>query len=566
MNIIPVFDGGPHPIITVTQLFMADGQLTREEAVAQLGLEPEAPDGYYLDTGELLSPIKGNASPLEPPELSQPPSAWATYLDAAEGLDEAWTKVVDTYVDEYQNQLYELGFDVPFFDVSDEDFAAATTGATTETGAGDEEGADGKSEPPFPTEDDGLATPVFAWLEVQEPERLADWCREVGIMPLVIPAKPTLHPAYHLTTVYGGTVGEGDREPIDDVETLDPATYRWARLGADGRALALVVESQLARACNMRATEAGAVHGFPAYLPHITVSYDHDGPVPERLPDFPITVGPEVILGPAKTTKSTWGEELELKVDPGNYEGIGDEVPDEDLAAAAAESIEDIIQDFGRRTYRVIDVEASFTVKRPAVMDFLKKFGAERIKELVGTTTRRELADAMAKVTSDGPTFPKLVKAIRGVFARAKGVRAEIIARTETTRAAGYGAQAAIARGNVERKMWLSSRDAFVRDAHSALDGQIVEADKPFVWEGNEAMYPGDFGKPKLDINCRCLSIPLPDEKSAAELADKAARDTAWKAVEQRLRHHEEILAAALREGFARQERAVLAALRRRLP
>lgn len=42
---------------------------------------------------------------------------------------------------------------------------------------------------------------------------------------------------------------------------------------------------------------------------------------------------------------------------------------------------------------------------------------------------------------------------------------------------------------------------------HRELDGQIREVDEPFEAYGKKAMYPGDFGDPAEDCNCRCVSL-----------------------------------------------------------
>ena len=83
------------------------------------------------------------------------------------------------------------------------------------------------------------------------------------------------------------------------------------------------------------------------------------------------------------------------------------------------------------------------------------------------------------------------------------------IARTEghrITNEATYNAQVkAKSKGAQIMKEWDSTLDSKTRPEHQYLDGQIVEVDKPFKdSEGNEAMFPGGFGIPSLDINCRC--------------------------------------------------------------
>ena len=85
------------------------------------------------------------------------------------------------------------------------------------------------------------------------------------------------------------------------------------------------------------------------------------------------------------------------------------------------------------------------------------------------------------------------------------------IARTEGHRIANeatYNAQVKAKENGAQiMKQWDSTLDGKTRPAHQALDGQIVEVDKPFVVDGYEAMYPGGFEVARLDINCRCCIL-----------------------------------------------------------
>ena len=56
-------------------------------------------------------------------------------------------------------------------------------------------------------------------------------------------------------------------------------------------------------------------------------------------------------------------------------------------------------------------------------------------------------------------------------------------------------------------KQWDASLDRRTRSQHARLDGQIAEVDEPFKYGGLEAMHPGGFGRPELDINCRCTIL-----------------------------------------------------------
>lgn len=86
--------------------------------------------------------------------------------------------------------------------------------------------------------------------------------------------------------------------------------------------------------------------------------------------------------------------------------------------------------------------------------------------------------------------------------------RAKTIVRTESHRIQEASAQdarkMAVSRGAKVVKQWKSIKDGKVRHSHRVLDGQIVEVDEPFQMDGMEAMYPGDFGDPSMDCNCRC--------------------------------------------------------------
>lgn len=54
-------------------------------------------------------------------------------------------------------------------------------------------------------------------------------------------------------------------------------------------------------------------------------------------------------------------------------------------------------------------------------------------------------------------------------------------------------------------KKWNIVKDGKARDQHEYLDGVVVGLDDRFyTYTGESALYPGGFGTPELDINCRC--------------------------------------------------------------
>lgn len=89
--------------------------------------------------------------------------------------------------------------------------------------------------------------------------------------------------------------------------------------------------------------------------------------------------------------------------------------------------------------------------------------------------------------------------------------RAKTIVRTEGHRiqqaSANDAREAAKANGCNVVKQWDGTLDGDTRPTHRRLDGQIRETNEPFEMDGKTAMYPGDFGKPEEDCNCRCVAL-----------------------------------------------------------
>lgn len=108
--------------------------------------------------------------------------------------------------------------------------------------------------------------------------------------------------------------------------------------------------------------------------------------------------------------------------------------------------------------------------------------------------------------------------------------RARTIVRTESHRiqqASCYNAQkTAKSKGANVVKQWDSTMDGDTRPTHRQLDGQIREVEEPFEMDGKSAMYPGDFGDPAEDCNCRCQSLQRAkwalDESELQTLKDRA--------------------------------------------
>ena len=93
---------------------------------------------------------------------------------------------------------------------------------------------------------------------------------------------------------------------------------------------------------------------------------------------------------------------------------------------------------------------------------------------------------------------------------RLPAYRREMIARTETIRAAGAGSYELGKEWGVQKKEWLSADDARTRDSHREANGQQVMMDEPFIVGGYPMRYPGDagLGAPAAEfVNCRCTVL-----------------------------------------------------------
>ena len=111
---------------------------------------------------------------------------------------------------------------------------------------------------------------------------------------------------------------------------------------------------------------------------------------------------------------------------------------------------------------------------------------------------------------ASGMTWQQIARNIHNQSTAPKS-RAKLIARTEGHRiqsAGQYNAQVdAKKRGADVLKQWSAALDGRTREHHRQLDGQIKEINEPFEIDSKrKAMFPGDFGRPEEDCNCRCRS------------------------------------------------------------
>lgn len=123
---------------------------------------------------------------------------------------------------------------------------------------------------------------------------------------------------------------------------------------------------------------------------------------------------------------------------------------------------------------------------------------------------KKTISSELSRGIASGMAYDDIARNIKAKT-KAPLKRAKTIVRTEGHRiqqaSAEDARQAAKAKGADVVKQWDATLDGDTRPTHRRLDGQIRETDEPFEMDGKKAMYPGDFGDPAEDCNCRCVAL-----------------------------------------------------------
>jgi len=214
-----------------------------------------------------------------------------------------------------------------------------------------------------------------------------------------------------------------------------------------------------------------------------------------------------------------------------------------------------------------INVSIAFDIESPAVVDFIANSAGER-SNLIHGTTQDALRSTLSEGVKNGENGSDLIRRVMDAVEDATAARADMIARTETTRAAGFAVNEAFGQAGIEEREWLAvqgtpqppalgaTRDTHRERAPGGLDGQIRKLDEAFTSSsGSTAMFPGDFGVAEEDINCRCVVIAV-DSAGADE-----SRAAKWQTKASQMDRVEAGLARQLRSMFREQGQAVIAVI-----
>ena len=140
------------------------------------------------------------------------------------------------------------------------------------------------------------------------------------------------------------------------------------------------------------------------------------------------------------------------------------------------------------------------------VLCLVYAYGWQDAEEIVGIVPFRDgLDDKCVNLEIDGETYRDRVLQQLELASLAGILR---IIDTEAHRDYNTGVVEAGRESGIPglKKRWGTMMDDRVRDEHSYLEGVTVGLEDRFYTEtGESTLFPGGFGVPELDCNCRCF-------------------------------------------------------------
>jgi len=186
----------------------------------------------------------------------------------------------------------------------------------------------------------------------------------------------------------------------------------------------------------------------------------------------------------------------------------------EDFKADGLPILRGIYQEAGVAAVEFTGSGIAFDMDNPRAREYLEARSIT-FARMTNETTASEIRTLLSKGIAEGETIDDLSKRVAKYYDQARDYRTDRIARTETIASSNAGSFDGYKQAGVEYKAWLSSRDPATRIDHLELDSKYSEErgyipmDAPFEVAGVSAMFPGEFGVPEQDCNCRCTHIPV---------------------------------------------------------
>jgi phage portal protein BeeE len=271
--------------------------------------------------------------------------------------------------------------------------------------------------------------------------------------------------------------------------------------------------------------------------------------------------------------------------DSGAIDGAVKAIDPQVLLTELAALMADALAEWGAATFSdegLSDLSnEAFSMRNPRVKAFLEDLAGDRIQG-INDTTKERVRDLLAKGYDEGLGIDDIASSLEE-SAGFNEARAELIAQTETLRASNFGSLEAYRQsGVVDKKEWIfgsqakEPRDGGGESAdHESLDdGKGIDLDEKWVEPvyGDKLDHPGD-GPPRQSCRCHCgiaAKIEDPDmsdtERAIATAVRKAKHETHLAKASARRAKWESKTQAAVARAFAKQQRAVVKALRKATP
>lgn len=153
-------------------------------------------------------------------------------------------------------------------------------------------------------------------------------------------------------------------------------------------------------------------------------------------------------------------------------------------------------------------------IDQKQILKAVSKTGDDiKLSNKVGSSTKDLKKQVLAEMQRGFATQMSYTDIARNIsaYGEADMHRSMLIARTEGHRVQNEAKMDALSgakdKGADIVKQWDATFDGSTRPIHGQLDGQVKELDEPFEEGGKKTMYPGGFGDPAEDCNCRCAML-----------------------------------------------------------
>jgi SPP1 gp7 family putative phage head morphogenesis protein len=191
---------------------------------------------------------------------------------------------------------------------------------------------------------------------------------------------------------------------------------------------------------------------------------------------------------------------------------------DESFAEAIKPLIQIMLIEAGQQAIQEVGRQPStFDPFTPALRQYFTDRSL-KIATDVNDETEKQLRAALSQGVTAGESTYQLRARVEDIFGSASTMRADRIARTETTRAQGYAdIQAWTQSGVVEGKEWFTAEDERTCRYCASLDHQTWGLSDVIFSKGDSLTIDGqtqhynydDVQAPPLHANCRCTLLPV---------------------------------------------------------